>query len=282
MYITCSKHVVSLPLASPNTLEATTNTYIIADQNELFVVDPGYDYAENTVKIVQTIETFGNGNAKVAGIIFTHYHPDHAPGARGLAKHYDCPLYCHEAEANLIDRMIQPLSHTDKLHDGGILRLGSLHIEVLHTPGHTPGHIALFIREDELLLTGDTVISQGSTWIGPPDGHMGAYLQSLQKLKKFPAKRIGPGHGPVIDEPEKAIDWFISRRLEREAQIASLVQQWKQASVVQLVEEIYAGQVHPDKIWVAEKTVLAHLIKLVEDGKMSEISDDRDGPDKQR
>ncbi len=281
MYTSCSTHVFQLPLASPTLKPATTtNTYLIHSQDQVMVVDPGFDHPDNTQAIIQAIHTLGNPT--VAGVIFTHYHKDHSPGARGLAKLYSCPLYCHEREVDELEKTICPLTVARTLKDNERVRIGEIDVRVIHTPGHTAGHIALYVEDDAVLLTGDTVISQGSTWIGPPDGHMATYLQSLRHLKQFPASLIGPGHGPIIHEPQQAIDWFLSRRLERERQILSMLSTEQPVSVEQLVADIYAGQVDPDIIWVAEKTVLAHLIKLVEDGEAVETTDGQQAADRNR
>jgi endoribonuclease LACTB2 len=271
MYISCSDHVFQMPLASPTLKPAvTTNTYLIKSQDQLLVVDPGFEYPDNTRKIMKAIEELDS--PAIVGILLTHYHKDHSTGVVGLAGLYSCPIYCHEKEADQVDQMIHPFKHTNTLKDGENLRIGNLEVTVLHTPGHTPGHIALYVEQDAILLTGDTVINGGSTWIGPPDGHMKTYLQSLEKLKQIPISLIGPGHGSLIHEPQRALEWFLSRRLDRERQILSLLKQYKQVTVEQLVVEIYTSEVDPQIIRVAEKTVLAHLIKLVEEGVAQEIA----------
>jgi ribonuclease/clavin/mitogillin len=268
----CSEHVLQLPLSSPTLIPATTtNTYLIVNQGECLLVDPGYDSAENTDTIFSVLQELGN--PKLKGVIFTHYHKDHTPGIRGIAKRLECDVYCHTLEKEAVETVIQPVRVSRTVENGAKLHVGQLDVIVYHTPGHTPGHIALFVESDRVLITGDTVINQGSTWIGPPDGHLRTYLQSLEFLKTIPAKTIAPGHGSVIHTPREAIDWFIARRLERESQILEILKHRGNASVQELVDTIYAGQVHPSILWVAEKTVLGHLIKLEEDGHIQEASD---------
>ncbi|UOF90384.1 MBL fold metallo-hydrolase [Fodinisporobacter ferrooxydans] len=272
MVTRCTDHVWQLSLASPTLKPATTtNTYLIHDKEEVIIVDPGFDAPANTQIILQTIQELGNPT--VTGILFSHYHKDHTPGVRGLMQHLSCPIYCHELEAKQVDRLIAPCKHTSVVEQGDRIPVGKLSVDVHHTPGHTPGHLAFHIPEDAILLTGDSVISQGSTWIGPPDGHMRTYLQTLEYLKTIPAACIGPGHGPLIHDPHKAIQWFITRRLDREQQILDILRQNKSVRVSVIVERLYKDQLPADMIWVAEKTALAHLIKLEEDGLAQEIAE---------
>ncbi len=95
-----------------------------------------------------------------------------------------------------------------------------------------------------MLLSGDNVVGDGSTWIGPPDGDMTEYLRTLALLKQLPARIIAPGHGPPLDEPSAKIDALIRRRLQREEQIASLLAGGV-ATVERLVDVLYLARAYP-------------------------------------
>jgi len=142
-----------------------TNAYIIYDENILdaVIIDPG----DEAKRLIQYID---KKFLKVKAIILTHYHYDHIGAVEALKKKYQCPIYAHkkdvqglkDPEVNYskdsqqksisIDTDIT-LSHGDDIHVGDSI------LEVIHTPGHTPGGICLKVRDANLIFTGDTVFS---------------------------------------------------------------------------------------------------------------------------
>ena len=103
-----------------------------------------------------------------------------------------------------------------QIHDGEILAVGDCVFEVIHTPGHSPGHIALFERQRSLLLAGD-LVGPSPAWYTPTSGGVVGYLESLTKLNKLDADIICPSHGPIIKNPAGAIQKIRERLLKREA-----------------------------------------------------------------
>ena len=91
-------------------------------------------------------------------------------------------------------------------------------LEAIATPGHTGEHFC-FLTSDGDLFTGDTILGAGTTTIFPPDGDMGAYIESLRKLRARNPRVIYPGHGPIRKDAVALIDSYIEHRLEREGQI---------------------------------------------------------------
>jgi len=162
------------------------------------------------------------------------------------------------------------------LEDQATLYVDGHPIVAIHSPGHTRGHLCFWLPEQKILFSGDNVLGKGTTWIGPPDGNIRDYLRSLEQLEQLPIEKIAPGHGPWIDNPKERIAFIRQHRLEREAQILSLMkaQPSRQASIAALAEAIYQDTIPAFIVPFAERTVEAHLQKLEEDGKVRRLTPD--------
>jgi glyoxylase-like metal-dependent hydrolase (beta-lactamase superfamily II) len=94
---------------------------------------------------------------------------------------------------------------------------------VLATPGHTADSVCLLVPADAALLTGDTVLGRGTSVVAHPDGRLGAYLESLRRLRDVARERrlrtVLPGHGPVLTDPVAVLDGYLAHRAERLAQV---------------------------------------------------------------
>jgi glyoxylase-like metal-dependent hydrolase (beta-lactamase superfamily II) len=121
---------------------------------------------------------------------------------------------------------------------------------------------------EELLIAGDNLVAEGTTWIGRPDGDMALYMDSLRKAKQLKLAIVGPGHGEWIQHPYEHIDFVLNRRILREKQILSLLEEHDQLKVESLTKLIYDGSIHPSIFEVAKRTTEAHLEKLRDEGKV--------------
>ena len=202
-------------------------------------------------------------------IVLTHYHPDHAPGIKQLV-HWHAEVFCHPLEEKMVCQWMPPESSLSLLQGEAIFHVGGRKVEVIHSPGHTPGHIALWLPEEQILLAGDNLVAEGTTWIGQPDGDMKSYLLSLEKLKALKAVRIGPGHGDWISSPDEHIAFVIGRRLQREQEILLLLKEKSHQDAEELTRLIYKDSIHPSIFEVARRTIEAHLAKLIGEGKVME------------
>lgn len=264
-------HVHRLAVTTPTLFPATTtNVFVVTDGREAVLIDAGYEHVEAHQTVTDYLKTLGS--PKVNAILITHFHKDHTPGAKFLSAHYGCPIISHPAEVPYVDREIAPSKVTATLEEGDTVTVGDLQLHVLHAPGHTHGCLNFWLPEDSVLFVGDNIVSVGTTWIGPPEGDLKAYLHSLERLKTYDAKWIGPGHGEMIGDVQDKIDFFINRRLEREQQILNLLQKGP-LSVRDLLEQVYGDTVHPSVIWVAERTIQGHLQKLLTEKRIREVSE---------
>jgi glyoxylase-like metal-dependent hydrolase (beta-lactamase superfamily II) len=233
-----------------------TNTYLVGI-DEIAVIDPGPDDRRHLDAIA------GCGGDRIRWILLTHTHEDHSPGAAGLKARTGADILAHSVPDR--DGAV-PIDGT--LGDGDVIEATEYHLEVLHTPGHASNHLCFLLPEERTLFTGDHIMQGSTVVIAPPDGDMGAYLASLERLKRVKPRlrAIAPGHGHLIHNPTAVIDGYISHRLARERQVLTELRGAGQATIDELVQRIYAGEVPPELHPWAALSVWAHLRKLAQEG----------------
>jgi len=161
------------------------------------------------------------------------------------------------------------------VNDGDIISLGGIDIEVVHTPGHNPGHMCLYIRKDKIMFSGDCVLAKTTTALQPPWGDMARYIESLRKLLKYETDLMLPAHGPAIKDARKRIEELIQHRLEREEQVLKLLHAGKN-TVKEIVAEIYP-ELNGFLYAVSQGQIHAHLVKLENEGKVISAGQGQDG-----
>lgn len=246
-------------LLAPNPSMMTgpgTNTYLIGSE-EVAVLDPGPVIDSHLQAIQKTAA------APIRWVIVTHTHPDHSPAAVELAT---------RTGAELLGRPPPEGPHQDAtftpdrvLEDGDRLSIDGMDIEVIHTPGHASNHICLRHLQLNWVFTGDHVIDGSTVVIDPPDGNMKHYLDSLAKVKALQPAALAPGHGELIQDPGRAIDWIIEHRLAREAKVMAALNANPGLTSMELVPHVYKDVDKKLYGW-AERSLLAHLLKLEDDG----------------
>jgi len=230
---------ITAPNPGPFTLDGT-RTYLLCEHT---VLDPG-------PAIDAHIDAIRAAMPELRTILITHRHGDHAPAA--------IPL-----RAATGARIVAPLEDADHfVRDGDVVE----GIRAIATPGHTAEHVSYLTSEGDL-FTGDTILGTGTTAIFPPDGHMGDYIRSLEKLRALEPRRIYPGHGPTRDDAVALIDQYLAHRLEREQQVLDALARGAK-SIPELRALIYPDldeRLHR----AAEVQLSAHLIKLEEEGRVA-------------
>lgn len=253
-----------------------TNSYVVGDPDTGHVIiDPGPEDAEHQERLWRA------AGGDVRFILCTHSHPDHSPGARPLqalcARHGATPPVLGLRSLPTA-RAHSQFTPDREIADGERLVLaGAAHchtLRVIHTPGHAANHVCLLLEEDGLLFSGDHVLNGSTTVIDPPDGHMGAYLDSLDRLLQVCERErvefILPAHGYVLgnvfDEPYDAGDVIRrlkAHRLRREAKILAIMRELPDGSMEQWVERAYDDV--PPRLWpVALRSLLAHVERIRE------------------
>ena len=248
---------------NPNVMTgAGTNTYLVGI-DEVVVVDPGPDDEGHRAAIL------GCGGDRIRWIACTHTHPDHSPGAAGLAEATGAEVLAFDARDDLeIDR---PMA------DGDQIEATEFRLKAMHTPGHASNHLCFFLTGERLLFTGDHLNEGQTTVISPPDGDMAVYIDSLRYIAGVRRlKAIAPGHGHLIDDPYDAIERYVEHRLGREADVVAALSGVDESTIDDLVAEIYADTIVDELRVVAARTVHAHLIKLRDEVRV--IGTDADHP----
>ena len=237
---------ITAPNPGAFTLDGT-RTYLLG---RTAVIDPG-------PAIDSHIDAIRKAQPALNTIFITHRHADHAPAA--------IPL-----QASTGARIIAPEGVLDSadvpVRGGERFEVGGEGIEVIATPGHTSEHVCYMTASGDL-FTGDTILGAGTTAIFPPDGNMREYLASLQVLRDRNPKRIFPAHGPTRDDAIALIDEYIAHRLERERQVIDAMRAGAQ-TIPEMRRRIYR-ELDPPLERAAEVQMLAHLIKLQEEGRVA-------------
>jgi glyoxylase-like metal-dependent hydrolase (beta-lactamase superfamily II) len=143
----------------------------------------------------------------------------------------------------------------------------------VHTPGHASNHLCFILKEEKFIFTGDHIMNGSTVVIGPPDGNMKQYIQSLEKLKEYDIEKIAPGHGEVLESPHQVAEWIINHRLAREEKVFAALKEVSRGTPDSLVEKVY-DDVDPSLFPIAKASLLAHLIKLEEDEVITKEGED--------
>lgn len=252
--------VVLAPNPSPYTLEGT-NTYLVGERNPI-VIDPGPNDAGHLERVLEEAGT-------PSVVIVTHRHPDHAEGAERFADMARASLAAYASSGSSV------CSTAAAIADGQRISADGVSLSAMYTPGHAHDHLSFMLEEEHAMFTGDHVLGRGTTVIAYPDGDLVAYLKSLDRARAARPRRLYPGHGPVVEDPDPVLAYYKEHRLEREQQVLNAIDAGD-VTVPEMVKRIYADydvSLHA----AAALSVMAHLHKLLDEGVLA-----RDGERWQR
>lgn len=248
---------VLAPNASVMTLDGT-NTWVVSepDSDLAVVIDPGPLDDAHLRNVVATAEKAGR---RVALTLLTHGHPDHAEGAARFAELTGTNVRALDPALRLGD---------EGLGAGDVVSVGGLELRVVPTPGHTADSLCFHIPADRAVLTGDTVLGRGTTVVAHPDGRLGDYLDSLRRLRSLAVDdgvhTVLPGHGPVLEDAQGAVEFYLAHRAHRLAQVETAVENGYRTPG-DVVAHVYADV--DRSLWpAAELSVRAQLEYLTEHG----------------
>ena len=250
-------HCVLAPNADIMTLDGT-NTWVLREPGarRSVVIDPGPE-------ILRHLDAVAERAGEVGVVLLTHGHLDHSEAARSFAERVGCGV-----------RALDPAQRygAEGLSDGDVVEVDGLEVHVVATPGHTSDSLSFLLPQDRAVLTGDTVLGRGTTVVAHPDGTLGAYLDSLQRLhalaEAHEVTAVWPGHGPVIDDALAVLDYYLAHRQERLEQVRAALA-WLEAAdkpegvaadeLPRRIVEIVYADVDPVLWGAAELSVRAQL-----------------------
>ncbi|MER5371858.1 MBL fold metallo-hydrolase [Streptomyces sp. NPDC002553] len=248
---------VLAPNPSAMTLDGT-NTWIVSepDSDLAVVIDPG-PLDDGHLRTV--LDTAAAAGKRVALTLLTHGHPDHAEGAARFAGLTGTKVRALDPALRLGD---------EGLAAGDVITVGGLELRVVPTPGHTADSLCFHLPADRAVLTGDTILGRGTTVVAHPDGRLGDYLDSLRRLRSLTVDdgvhTVLPGHGPVLEDAQGAVEFYLAHRAHRLAQVETAVEDGHSAAA-DVVAHVYADV--DRSLWpAAELSVRAQLEYLTEHG----------------
>ena len=250
---------------SPYTFKGT-GTYIIG-RGEVAVIDPGPLDEAHVEALLYALK-----GETVTHILVTHTHRDHSPAVRLLQPETEAQTYGYGRHGG--DKNLPRVESADfdfmpdvLLKDGDVVRGRDWTVEAVHTPGHTSNHLCFALKEENTLFSGDHVMGWSTTVVSPPDGDMGAYIASLEKLLARDDGTLVPTHGSPIEDPRTYMTALLAHRMKRVEQVAEQVAAGRQ-TIREMVDAIYLD-LDPRLHGGAARSVLSHLIHLIDTGRIT-------------
>jgi glyoxylase-like metal-dependent hydrolase (beta-lactamase superfamily II) len=243
------------------------NTYLlIGSDGDAVLVDAGVGRPRHLTEIARHL---AERDAALRRVLVTHAHPDHASGAPVLASsHRDARFF----KRPWLPGDLQYNVPWESIDEGDEVTIGVERLAVLHTPGHSPDHVAFWHEPSRTVFTGDLVVRGSSVVIeASRGGNLVQYLAALERVRSLRPRALLPAHGPVIDDPETVLLEYLEHRRARERQVLDALAAGRD-TVQAIAESIYHG-LDPALLPAARENVRAHLEKLRTEGTAVE----RDG-----
>lgn len=253
---------------SPFTYKGS-NTYIVGQGDSLAVIDPGPADDNHISAILAHV-----GKRRVSHVVITHTHRDHTDGMPALlaATGAKTAGYGRRVEnrgtkgtspsgSEFVDQDFVP---DVPLMDGDTLEGDGWALTALFTPGHAPDHLCFAMGGTSYVFSGDHVMGWNTSVVAPPEGHMGDYIASLEKLTSRSDTLYFPGHGGKVEDPQRLVKAFLLHRRMREQAILDCIRNGTNTAAA-IVPVLYKG-LDPKLVNAAALSVLAHVAHLAERG----------------
>jgi glyoxylase-like metal-dependent hydrolase (beta-lactamase superfamily II) len=316
-------HQIKVP--APAGVSLTTNTYVLEGENGHILVDTGWDSQEALWALQEGIRGSNLKLRDIKQVVITHIHPDHYGLSSKIRQVCGAQLAIHSLDADFIfprykdsadlvakielllrqngvpeeelpqlkdaslwmNKYVTPELPDLMLEDGQTISNGSFDLEVLWTPGHSPGHVCLYERKRRFILTGDHVLFDTTPHIGfnpqSGDNPLGDYVTSLKKLSDLKVSFALPGHGPVFNALGLRIDRILLHHQERNRAImqslhGGMKTAYQVAGDIRWMADQGGCPFQALAVWdkrMAVTETIAHLKLLVEEDRVGNV--DMDG-----
>lgn len=263
--------VYVLPLRAPTLAPATTQNCYLLDCDPIIVIDPGSPHSEEHVALFHTLDTMLTEEPdREILVLLTHHHDDHIAAVDAVQRRYGVRVLASAATRDALGpHIVDGIVAEGHVFDVGEWAGKPWKVEVMHTPGHTPGHLAFRDARFGAVFAGDLVSGVSTILIDPAEGSMSDYLRSLERCSALEPKLVLPGHGPAL--PRDAFAETLAHRRMRETRILQSLRP-EPRSVKELVPEVYSDA--PPDVWpLAELNLLSHLLCLEEQGTAHRVDD---------
>lgn len=249
-----------------------TGTYIVGRDTPgapVAVIDPGPPDGAHLEALLAAV-----AGRTVSHVLVTHTHRDHSPLARPLAEATGATILAAEPPPVVIHASGPSEEGDDEafapdvvLTGGEIIEGDGWTIEALATPGHASNHMAFVLKEENALFCGDHVMGWSTTVVAPPDGDMSDYMASLDAVIARKFDTLWPTHGAPVTDPAPFLAAYRAHRVAREDQVLAQLAAGDRR-IAEMIPVLYAAV--DQRLWpAASLSVLAHLIKLVREGRVA-------------
>jgi ribonuclease/clavin/mitogillin len=267
-----ARGVRRLALRTPTLPPATTTNAVVLGDRALTVVDPASPHEDERARLLHALDGLG----EVQRILLTHHHHDHVGGAVALqaalaARGRAVPIAAHAVTAALLTGEVP----VDEVL-GEVVEVDGRQVDVVFTPGHAPGHVALHLAAEDVIVAGDMVAAEGTILLDPDEGDLADYLGSLEALRSRCPATLVPSHGPPLRDGAATLQTYIAHRHARSHQLREALVALGGATPEGLVARVYPD-VGPFVAALAGRQVITHLRWMAAHGLARREGDDDDG-----